>query len=117
MAVRSLRAPGCLGPDHPDVAADLNYVGWALSDLGGAAEALPLLQWAHWHGHVYDQLIATRDRFRPGHWRRYRAHVAVDGEPAEDRAGLQPLLLTSSCTVPPTLVFQIVPGTPLMANP
>ena len=31
-----------LGPDHPDVAADLNYVGWALSDLGRAAEALPL---------------------------------------------------------------------------
>ena len=33
-----------LGPDHPDVATDLNFVGWALSDLGRAAEALPLHQ-------------------------------------------------------------------------
>ena len=35
--------PPC-GPDHPDVAFDLKYVGRALSDLGRAAEALPLHQ-------------------------------------------------------------------------
>jgi tetratricopeptide repeat protein len=34
-----------LGPDHPDVAADLtNYVGRALSALGRAGDALPLHQ-------------------------------------------------------------------------
>jgi len=33
-----------LGPDHPDVATDLNHVGRALSDLGQPAEALPLHQ-------------------------------------------------------------------------
>jgi tetratricopeptide (TPR) repeat protein len=32
------------GPDHPDVAIDLNYVGRALADLGRPAEALSLQQ-------------------------------------------------------------------------
>jgi tetratricopeptide (TPR) repeat protein len=42
---RALRIrEAALGPDHPDVAADLNHVGWALSALGRAAEALPLQQ-------------------------------------------------------------------------
>src|ERR1700733_7963086 len=30
------------GPDHPEVAGDLNNVGWVLSALGHAAKALPL---------------------------------------------------------------------------
>jgi len=42
---RALRIrEAALGPDHPDVAADLNYVGQALSALGRSAEALPLQQ-------------------------------------------------------------------------
>jgi tetratricopeptide (TPR) repeat protein len=40
---RALRiCEAALGPDHSDVAADLNYVGLALSALGRVAEALPL---------------------------------------------------------------------------
>jgi tetratricopeptide (TPR) repeat protein len=30
------------GPDHPDVATDLNSVGWVLSALGRHEQALPL---------------------------------------------------------------------------
>jgi tetratricopeptide (TPR) repeat protein len=41
---RALRIHEALGPDHPDVAADLNHVGLALSRLGRAGEALPLHQ-------------------------------------------------------------------------
>jgi tetratricopeptide (TPR) repeat protein len=40
---RSLRIDETtLGPDHPDVATDLNYLGQALAALGRSAEALPL---------------------------------------------------------------------------
>ena len=35
-----------VGPNHPDVAADLNQVGRALSELGRPAEALPMHEWA-----------------------------------------------------------------------
>jgi len=42
---RALRiGEAALGPDHPDVAAGLSYVGWALSELGRHAEALSLQQ-------------------------------------------------------------------------
>jgi len=42
---RALRIrEAALGPDHPDVATDLNYLGWVLSDLGQSGEALPLHQ-------------------------------------------------------------------------
>jgi tetratricopeptide (TPR) repeat protein len=42
---RALRIrEAALGPDHPDVATDLNNVGGVLSDLGRSAEALPLQQ-------------------------------------------------------------------------
>jgi tetratricopeptide (TPR) repeat protein len=42
---RALRIrEAALGPGHPDVAADLDWVGRALSELGRAAEALPLHQ-------------------------------------------------------------------------
>jgi tetratricopeptide (TPR) repeat protein len=33
-----------LGPEHPDVATDLNYLGSTLAQLGRSAEALPLQQ-------------------------------------------------------------------------
>jgi hypothetical protein len=33
-----------LGPDHLSLADDLADIGWALSELGHAAEALPLHQ-------------------------------------------------------------------------
>ena len=42
---RALRIhEAAFGPDHPDVAVDLNHVGRALARLGRAAEALPLHQ-------------------------------------------------------------------------
>jgi len=42
---RALRMDeAALGPDHPDVATDLNHVGWTLANLGRYAEALPLHQ-------------------------------------------------------------------------
>jgi tetratricopeptide (TPR) repeat protein len=42
---RALRVhEAALGPDHPDVATELNYLGHALTALGRPAEALPLQQ-------------------------------------------------------------------------